>query len=78
MCIAFFIVLLFVFPLAADNSRIQATKVIVLDPGHGGNDLGSKGPQGTYEKDVVLKLSRMIEAESDPALRIFFTRSDDY
>ncbi|NWH09016.1 MAG: N-acetylmuramoyl-L-alanine amidase [Alphaproteobacteria bacterium] len=28
--------------------------VIVIDPGHGGKDPGTKGATGTYEKDVVL------------------------
>ncbi|AZN42585.1 N-acetylmuramoyl-L-alanine amidase family protein [Paenibacillus albus] len=29
-------------------------KTIVLDPGHGGKDVGSTGGNGTYEKDVTL------------------------
>ncbi|WP_090572546.1 N-acetylmuramoyl-L-alanine amidase [Paenibacillus sp. OV219] len=30
-------------------------KTIVLDPGHGGKDVGSTGGRGTYEKDVTLR-----------------------
>ena len=31
--------------------------VVMLDPGHGGEDPGAHGPRGTKEKDVVLELS---------------------
>jgi len=44
-------------------------RVIVIDAGHGGKDTGAIGPNGTYEKDVVLaiarKLERLIREESD-------------
>lgn len=30
-------------------------KTIVLDPGHGGKDVGSTGGNGTFEKDVTLR-----------------------
>ncbi len=32
--------------------------VIAIDAGHGGEDPGAKGKHGTYEKDVVLAISR--------------------
>ncbi len=32
-------------------------RVIVLDPGHGGEDTGAVGPNGTEEKNVVLSLA---------------------
>ena len=31
---------------------------IVLDPGHGGKDPGAIGPNGMYEKDIVLKVAK--------------------
>lgn len=40
----------------------RPVKRIFLDPGHGGTDIGTK--QGTtYEKDIVLKLSRLVADE---------------
>lgn len=36
--------------------------VVVIDPGHGGRDPGAVGNGGTREKDVVLEISRRIEA----------------
>lgn len=52
---------------------------IVLDPGHGGHDTGSVGPQGLREKDLVLdvaqRLGRIIETRLGS--EVIFTRSDD-
>lgn len=33
---------------------------VVFDPGHGGKDPGAVSPQGLKEKDVVLKLGKML------------------
>lgn len=53
--------------------------VVMLDPGHGGEDPGAIGLQGNREKDVVLKighqLKQLIDAESN--MRAYMTRSDD-
>lgn len=53
--------------------------VIVLDPGHGGEDPGAIGPSGTREKDVVLKiakeLKRLIERERN--MKVYLTRDED-
>ena len=52
---------------------------IVLDPGHGGHDTGSVGPEGLREKDLVLdvaqRLGRLIETRMGS--EVIFTRSDD-
>ena len=52
---------------------------IVLDPGHGGHDPGAVGPGGTYEKDVVLALSRRLARKlrrlSD--VEVIMTRDED-
>lgn len=38
-------------------------KTIVIDPGHGGNDGGSIGQNGTLEKDVTLKTALKVEQQ---------------
>lgn len=55
-------------------------KVIVIDPGHGGEDPGAIGRKGTYEKHVVLALSREIKKAIDkmPGYRAVLTRDGDY
>jgi len=54
-------------------------KVIVLDPGHGGDvDIGARGPEGTLEKAVTLNLARILAAELQENYRVVLTRTDDY
>jgi N-acetylmuramoyl-L-alanine amidase len=54
--------------------------IVVLDPGHGGEDPGAVGRGGTQEKDVVLRVSRMLKDNLDKrgGYRAFLTRNGDY
>jgi N-acetylmuramoyl-L-alanine amidase len=56
-----------------------AVRTIVIDPGHGGEDLGARGPSGTVEKDVALSIARRVRAELVNArgLNVFLTRDRD-
>lgn len=54
------------------------TPVVVIDPGHGGNDTGAKGPSGIQEKTVTLNLARSIADQLKTRCRVVLTRSDDY
>ncbi len=60
-------------------ARELAVRTIVLDPGHGGEDLGARGPTGTVEKDVALSIARRARAELVNArgLSVFLTRDRD-
>lgn len=66
--------------LDADLEDITALsgKVIVIDPGHGGNDAGAIGPTGVMEKSVTLKvaleLRKLLEAEG---ATVIMTRETD-
>lgn len=54
--------------------------IIVIDAGHGGVDPGSIGPKGTYEKNITLSISKMLEKRinEEPGLRAVMTRHGDY
>jgi N-acetylmuramoyl-L-alanine amidase len=63
-------------PLAnAGDSR----PLVVLDPGHGGIDTGTKGPNGECEKDIVLDFALRLRdrIERTGKYRVLMTRSDD-
>lgn len=52
--------------------------MIVIDPAHGGTDNGAQGPNGTVEKDVVLRLARQIRSDFErQGFRVVMTRNDD-
>ncbi|MGB7934947.1 MAG: N-acetylmuramoyl-L-alanine amidase, partial [Gammaproteobacteria bacterium] len=54
--------------------------VIAIDAGHGGDDTGAIGRNGTYEKDVVLSIARRLNAliEKTPGMRPVLIRQGDY
>jgi N-acetylmuramoyl-L-alanine amidase len=57
-----------------------ALDVIVIDAGHGGKDVGAKGVNGVYEKDVTLSIARRLRAllKTDfPSSKVVMTRDED-
>ncbi len=67
-------------------SRMQARRPsspsmprIVIDPGHGGDDPGAIGPTGLKEKDVTLRIAKMLKARLNAAgnPHVFLTRHKD-
>ncbi len=56
------------------------TKIVVIDPGHGGDDPGAIGPGKTMEKNVVLrvgeKVVQLLNQQKD--MKAFLTRKGDY
>lgn len=65
-------------------ARTDRLIVVALDPGHGGEDPGAIGPGGTREKDVVLKIAKMLRDRINDSsvngnpLRAFMTRDADF
>jgi N-acetylmuramoyl-L-alanine amidase len=53
-------------------------RIIVIDPGHGGHDIGSIGSGGTHEKTIVLTLSQILTTELQTKYQILLTRTGDY
>jgi N-acetylmuramoyl-L-alanine amidase len=52
---------------------------IVLDPGHGGNDPGTLGVDGVYEKDVTLTIAKHLKRRLEEGLgaQVLLTRDRD-
>ena len=59
---------------------LRKDKIIVIDPGHGGEDPGAIGRLGTREKKVVLEISRKLKdiLNKKKGYRAFLTRNGDY
>ncbi len=58
--------------------------IVALDPGHGGEDPGAIGPNGTHEKKVVLEIAHKLrdrinasQVKGNP-MRAFMTRDADF
>ena len=68
-------------PLVVQKPKNQKRRnfIVAIDPGHGGRDSGAVGKHGTYEKDVVLKISRRLKTRIDrtKGMEAFLTRPKD-
>jgi N-acetylmuramoyl-L-alanine amidase len=66
-------------PPAVVRSNSDARPLVVLDPGHGGIDNGTKSAKGDLEKSIVLEFaSRLRELiEKAGKYRVAMTRTDD-
>jgi N-acetylmuramoyl-L-alanine amidase len=53
-------------------------KTVVIDPGHGGNEKGGQGPDGSFEKTVTLKFAQVLAEELGKTYKTILTRTDDY
>jgi N-acetylmuramoyl-L-alanine amidase len=53
--------------------------LVIVDPGHGGDDPGAMGPGGTEEKALTLSVGQRLRAalRSRPGFRALLTREDD-
>ncbi|MDA8419822.1 MAG: N-acetylmuramoyl-L-alanine amidase [Pseudomonadota bacterium] len=73
---------------ARDRARLRAREiappsrefVVVIDPGHGGDDPGATGHMGTEEKNVVLAIARDLDrlVSAQPGMKAIMTRTGDY
>ncbi len=61
-------------PLSSDPRPL-----VVLDPGHGGIDTGTRAPNGECEKDIVLDFAKRLREriEKTGKYRVLMTRTDD-
>ena len=66
----------FVIPSPGPSTGLRT---VVIDPGHGGEELGTQGAKGTLEKDITLSVARRLRTliESRLGAKVFLTRDDD-
>ncbi|HUP35460.1 MAG TPA: N-acetylmuramoyl-L-alanine amidase [Candidatus Limnocylindria bacterium] len=66
-------------PGAAGRGVMEPLRLIVLDAGHGGHDLGAVGPNGVQEKDVVLDVTRRVakKVEAGLGVKVVMSRDSD-
>jgi N-acetylmuramoyl-L-alanine amidase len=70
-----------VTPVKAEHAPPDARDlVIAIDAGHGGEDPGAIGKNGTREKDVVLAIARelALKINAEPGMKAVLTRNGDY
>ncbi len=74
-----FVILCITADAISTNPSFQKLKgVIVLDPGHGGNDTGAQSSDGILEKAVTLNIARLIADKLNEDYKVVLTRTDDY
>lgn len=71
-------------PNIATSQSTDRIIIVVLDPGHGGEDPGATGPSGLREKDVVLKVAHLLRERINTSriggnpMRAVMTRDADF
>ena len=66
-------------PVLSELAPRRAIRAIAIDAGHGGDDIGTRGPEGALEKDVTLAVAQRLRnrIESELGLRVVLTRTGD-
>jgi N-acetylmuramoyl-L-alanine amidase len=68
-------------PVKVEHAPPDARDLIIaIDAGHGGEDPGAIGMNGTREKDVVLAIARelALKVNAEPGMKAVLTRNGDY
>ena len=62
------------------ESKVARLITIAVDAGHGGEDPGARGRDGTQEKEITLAIARKLKAliDAEPNMRALLTRDGDY
>jgi len=68
------------WPTASLSQESAGIIKVIVDPGHGGQDIGAKGTGGLAEKNITLTLARKLVQllETTGTVRAVLTRTDDY
>jgi len=65
---------------AYSDLRAASERVVVIDPGHGGDQTGAIGPKRTIEKIICLEIAKKLQARlnQEPGVHAILTRDADY
>lgn len=65
-------------PVFATATEVNNSKLILIDPGHGGMDVGAVSKRGTLEKYINLNISLKVKSKlMDLGYEVMMTRDDD-
>lgn len=66
-------------PPLLDLAPPGGVRTVVIDAGHGGDEEGAKGPDGTLEKNITLSVARRLKSalEARLGVRVILTRDAD-
>ena len=65
-------------PVAFRTTPGLKGKIIAIDPGHGGTDVGAIGAKGTYEKNITLPISLKVQEKlAAKGAKVVMTRTAD-
>lgn len=61
------------------ETKLKSINLIVIDPGHGGEETGAVGLKGTYEKDISLSICKILKKilEDTLGIKVILTRDRD-
>ncbi len=64
----------------SNHSNSKKRFVVAIDAGHGGDDPGARGPNGTKEKIVTLAIAKKLQAliNAEPGMKAKLVRKGDY
>jgi len=62
------------------KDEVERLVTVAIDAGHGGEDTGARGANGTNEKDVTLAIAKRLKSlvDAEPGMRGVLTRDSDY
>ena len=72
-------IIIFATSMASVGAKQQGFRTVVIDPGHGGAEVGAVGATGLMEKNVVLDISKRLGKllEEQLGLEVYLTRDQD-
>lgn len=82
-CIPVVSLLLFAFanrpaPVPMRNGNVGIERIIIVDPGHGGGDVGARASRGMSEKELTLSIAhKMVQLGQKSGVKVILTRSHD-